>query len=71
MRYDFRKVQEAIALSGKTLKELEELTGIDESTISRAVRSGRAHQSTAVALTRYFRLSMRDIQAQPKRRKTA
>ncbi len=76
MRYDFRKVQKAIAESGKTYKEVEELTGIDYTTVSRAIRTGRAHQSTALALTKAFRVPMRDIQIseqtpKTKERKTA
>ena len=42
---------------------------IDETTISRAIRSGRAHQSTAVRLANAFRISMKDIQAQPNGKK--
>ena len=61
MQYDFRKVQEQIALSGKTLREVEEMTGVCYTTISRALRTGRARQSTALKLTKTFRLSMKDI----------
>lgn len=70
MQYDFRKVREAIALSGKTYKQVEDLTGIDETTISRVIRSGRAHQSTAVRLANAFRVSMKDIQVQSNGKKT-
>lgn len=61
MRYDFRKIQDAVDESGKTLRELEELTGVDYSTISRALKTGRSHQSTALALTKLFRIPMKDI----------
>lgn len=67
MKYDFRKVQKAIALSGKTLRQVEEITGINNGTVSRALRSGRAHQSTALKLTKAFRLSMADIQVRERR----
>lgn len=62
MRYDFRKIQEAIDVSGKTLRQIEELSGLHYSTISRALRTGRAHQSTALKLTNAFCISMKDIQ---------
>lgn len=62
MQYDFRKVQKAIALSGKTLTDVEKLTGINNGTISRILRTGRAHQSTAMKLVKAFKLSMADVQ---------
>lgn len=67
MRYDFRKIQEAIQISGKTLRDVEDMTGLDYSTVSRAMKTGRAHQSTAVALTKAFRVSMKAIQVKRSR----
>jgi hypothetical protein len=64
MRYDFRKVQEAIDHSGKTFREVEALSGVDETTICRVLRTGRAAKSTALRLTNAFRISMKDIQIQ-------
>lgn len=61
MQYDFRKVQEAFTASGKTLRALEAETGVNYTTISRALTTGRARQSTAVALTKYFRIPMKAI----------
>ena len=71
MRYDFTKVQEAISLNGKTLAEMEKLTGINNGTISRVLRTGRAHQSTALKLVNVFHLSMKDIQVRSNGKKTA
>jgi len=68
VRYDFSKVQTAIDESGKTLREVEELAGVDYSTVSRVLKTGRAHQSTALALTKAFRISMKDIQVKRPRR---
>lgn len=62
MRYDFRKIQEAVNVSGKTLRELEDLTGVCYTTIHRALKTGRAHQKTALRLTNAFRISMKEIQ---------
>lgn len=69
MRYDFRKVQEAIDVSGKTFREIEKMTGVDYTTVSRALKTGRARQSTALALTKTFKVRMEDVQV--KRRRTA
>jgi len=76
MRYDFRKVQEAITVSGKTLRAAEELTGVPYTTIGRALKTGRAHQSTALRLIEGFRsegfdIVMEDILVQPRRKKYA
>lgn len=69
MRYDFRKVQELVDLSGKTLREVEEMSGVYYTTVSRALKTGRASKKTALALTKAFRISMKDIQI--KRRSVA
>lgn len=61
MEYDFGKVQELIELGGKTLREVEEMTGVCYTTISRALRTGHARPSTALKITKAFRLSMKDI----------
>lgn len=61
MKYDFRKVQRAIALEGKTLRDVERLTGVNNGALSRALRSGRAHPSTALKLVNAFRLTMADV----------
>lgn len=62
MRYDFRKIQDAINELGKTFKEVEAMTGIDETTVARVLRTGRAAKSTALGLTKAFDIPMRDIQ---------
>jgi hypothetical protein len=69
MQYDFTKIRSAIDESGKTLRDVERATGINNGALSRALRSGRAHPSTALALTKLFRLQMKDVLV--KRRKVA
>lgn len=61
MQYDFRKVQKAIDLSGKTMLDVERMTGINNGTLSRILRTGRAHQSSALKLVKAFRLTMADV----------
>ncbi len=71
MRYDFTKVQEHMAIHGLTLRQAQDITGVHASTIHVALRTGRAHQSTALKLTKAFRISMKDIQVRTNGRKTA
>ncbi len=71
MRYDFRKIQEAIDESGKTLREIEQLTGLDYTTVSKALKTGRSHQSTALALTKVFKGPMKAILVKRERRRIA
>ena len=68
MRYDFRKVQEQIDISGKTLREVQDMSGVHYTTISRALKANQASQKTALALTKAFGISMKDIQAKKRRR---
>ena len=63
MHYDFTKLQQALAERGWTLTQLAARTAgkVHYSTISKAFGRGTAHQSTATALCKALRVSMKDI----------
>jgi transcriptional regulator with XRE-family HTH domain len=67
MRYDFRIIQEAINERGMTFRKIEDATGIDYTTVSRVLKTGRARPSTALALTAFFRVPMKKVQVRRKR----
>jgi len=69
MTYDFSKIQEAIELRAKTLREVQDESGVHYTTISVALKTNRARPSTAKALTKWAKLSMKDVLV--KRRKVA
>lgn len=62
MRYDFRKIQEAINEQGLTLEQIGAKAHVHYTTVLKALKTGRAHQSTALALTKALKVSMKDIQ---------
>ncbi len=61
MRYDFTKVQERIEHRGLKFVGLEKLTGLDNSTIRKALKRGTADQDTALALTKALGIPYKDI----------
>jgi hypothetical protein len=71
MRYDFSKIQEAIDLGGKTLRQVQDESGIHYTTISVALKTNRARPSTAKALVKWAGISMRDVVIKRMRRKVA
>jgi len=76
MRYDFTKVREYIRRNGKTLREMQDLTGVPYQTFGRAIATDRAHQSTALLIAAGIRktgfpLKYEELLVQPRRSKSA
>ena len=61
MRYDFTKVRAIIRERGLTQAEVGTLTGLRQATISGAFLRGTAHQRTAKALARVFRVPLKSL----------
>lgn len=71
MRYDFTKLQRAIDKEGMTLRDVQDMTGIHYSTMSKAFSSGRAHPRTALRLSKLFNLELHPIRERRGSKKAA
>lgn len=69
MTYDFSLIRRLIQERGLTFREIQDRTGINYTTISKALDRDTAHPSTAKALARFFRVPLRNLLAEPERKR--